>query len=172
MRGLVVGRFQPYHSGHHQAVKRILKEVDELVIVIGSTQKSYEKENPFTAGERIEMIAEALKKDKLFEACFLVPIADVGENAVWTKKVRSCCPHFDVVYSNNPLVKQLFEAEGLKTKPMVSNLKDVDSTQVRRLLLAGNKEWQKLVPKPVADYLGALKAVERMKAIAKNEEKF
>ena len=52
MRGLVVGRFQPYHSGHHQAVKRILKEVDELVIVIGSTQKSYEKENPFTAGGR------------------------------------------------------------------------------------------------------------------------
>ncbi|MBS3062846.1 MAG: nicotinamide-nucleotide adenylyltransferase [Candidatus Diapherotrites archaeon] len=171
MRGLVVGRFQPYHSGHHQAIKNILGEVDELVIVIGSTQKSYERENPFTAGERIEMISEALKKDKLFGACFLVPIADVGENAVWTKKVRSHCPRFDVVYSNNPLVKQLFEGEGIQSKPMVSKLKDIDSTQVRKLMLS-NGEWRKLLPKPVVDYLSSIKAVERMKAIAKNEEKF
>ncbi len=172
MRGLVVGRFQPYHLGHHKAIQNILKEVDELVIVIGSTQKSYEKENPFTVGERIEMMAEALKKDKLFGSCFLVPIADVGENAMWTKRVRSHCPRFDVVYSNNPLVKQLFESEGIKTKPMVSNHKDIDSTQVRKLMLAGGKDWRKLVPKPVADYLTALKAAERMKAISRNEEKF
>ncbi|HIH16456.1 MAG TPA: hypothetical protein HA252_03565 [Candidatus Diapherotrites archaeon] len=95
----------------------------------------------------------------------------MGENAVWTKKVRSHCPRFDVVYSNNPLVKQLFEGEGIQSKPMVSKLKDIDSTQVRKLMLS-NGEWRKLLPKPVVDYLSSIKAVERMKAIAKNEEKF
>ncbi|MFB0514560.1 MAG: adenylyltransferase/cytidyltransferase family protein, partial [Candidatus Bathyarchaeia archaeon] len=37
-RGLFVGRFQPIHKGHVKAISDILKQVDELVIVIGSAQ--------------------------------------------------------------------------------------------------------------------------------------
>ena len=37
-RGLYVGRFQPFHLGHLGAVKSILEDVEELVIVIGSAQ--------------------------------------------------------------------------------------------------------------------------------------
>ncbi|MEM1589096.1 MAG: adenylyltransferase/cytidyltransferase family protein, partial [Candidatus Bathyarchaeia archaeon] len=47
-RGLFVGRFQPFHKGHLQAVKEILDEVDELVIVVGSAQYSHRIDNPFT----------------------------------------------------------------------------------------------------------------------------
>ncbi|MEM2947357.1 MAG: adenylyltransferase/cytidyltransferase family protein, partial [Candidatus Bathyarchaeia archaeon] len=35
-RGLFVGRFQPFHKGHLSVIEDILKEVDELVIVVGS----------------------------------------------------------------------------------------------------------------------------------------
>ena len=63
-RGLIVGRFQPYHAGHHNSVKKILQEVDELVIVVGSSDNSHTVPNPFTAGERIEMISCCLKADK------------------------------------------------------------------------------------------------------------
>jgi len=59
-RGILVGRFQPFHLGHLSAVRDASREVDELVIVIGSSQKSHEFRNPFTAGERIEMIRETL----------------------------------------------------------------------------------------------------------------
>ncbi|HLN89981.1 MAG TPA: adenylyltransferase/cytidyltransferase family protein, partial [Candidatus Binatia bacterium] len=52
-RGLYVGRFQPFHLGHLDAIKYVLKEVDELVIVIGSAQYSHNSNNPFTAGERL-----------------------------------------------------------------------------------------------------------------------
>jgi nicotinamide-nucleotide adenylyltransferase len=58
-RGLYVGRFQPFHLGHLDAIKYTLKEVDELVIVIGSAQYSHNANNPFTAGERLVMVRQA-----------------------------------------------------------------------------------------------------------------
>ncbi len=64
-RGLYVGRFQPFHLGHLGAVKAVLKEVDELVIVIGSAQYSHNLNNPFTAGERLVMIRRALQEAKV-----------------------------------------------------------------------------------------------------------
>jgi len=59
-RALFVGRFQPFHNGHLHAVKSILGDADELVVVVGSAQMSHEPDNPFTAGERLEMIKYAL----------------------------------------------------------------------------------------------------------------
>ena len=53
MHGLLIGRFQPFHLGHLNAVEYALKNVDILWIVVGSADKSHEYRNPFTAGERI-----------------------------------------------------------------------------------------------------------------------
>ncbi|HXP52368.1 MAG TPA: nicotinamide-nucleotide adenylyltransferase, partial [Bacteroidia bacterium] len=45
------------------AIKFALEKVEELVIVIGSAQISHEMRNPFTAGERIQMIKDSLDAD-------------------------------------------------------------------------------------------------------------
>jgi len=169
-RGLIVGRFQPYHVGHHSAVKNILKEIDELIIVVGSSDDSHTKLNPFTAGERIEMISYALKAENLFEKCFIITVSDVNENSVWTSRIKSYCPKFDTVYTNNPLVKQLFEGMGLSVKKMISNKSDIDGIKIREKMLHGN-DWKELVPKATAEYLEQIKALERIKAIMEKEEK-
>jgi len=59
-RGFLIGRFQPFHNGHVQLVEKIATEVDELVIGIGSAGDSHSERNPFTAGERIRMVTDAL----------------------------------------------------------------------------------------------------------------
>ena len=64
-RALFIGRFQPFHKGHLEAVKMILKENDEIIIAVGSAQYSHKLENPFTAGERITMIRKALEEEKV-----------------------------------------------------------------------------------------------------------
>ena len=56
MNGLLIGRFQPFHLGHLDAVLFALSRVENLWIGIGSSNKRNEKKNPFTADERIEMI--------------------------------------------------------------------------------------------------------------------
>ena len=55
-RGLVLGRFQPFHFGHLELIKEMVKEEIEPLICIGSAQHSHTSENPFTAEERKEMI--------------------------------------------------------------------------------------------------------------------
>ena len=61
MRGLMMGRFQPFHLGHLELVKQILDECDEVIIAVTSSQFNYLEKDPFTAGERIEMIHNSLK---------------------------------------------------------------------------------------------------------------
>jgi nicotinamide-nucleotide adenylyltransferase len=38
---------------------------DEIIVVVGSAQKSHSVDNPFTAGERILMLREALREGEL-----------------------------------------------------------------------------------------------------------
>ncbi|HJJ33958.1 MAG TPA: adenylyltransferase/cytidyltransferase family protein, partial [Methanocorpusculum sp.] len=56
MRGLYIGRFQPFHNGHKAVAEYIAEEADELIVGIGSPQISHEPQHHFTAGERILMI--------------------------------------------------------------------------------------------------------------------
>ncbi|RJS79268.1 nicotinamide-nucleotide adenylyltransferase, partial [Candidatus Bathyarchaeota archaeon] len=88
-RGLFVGRFQPFHLGHSAAIKYALKNVDELVIVIGSAQYSHRKENPFTAGERLVMVRKALEEMKVdCSKVWIVPVPDVHLHMMWVSAVE------------------------------------------------------------------------------------
>ena len=59
--GLIIGRFQPFHNGHMEVLRKIFAECDHVIIGIGSAQYSHTDKDPFTAGERYHMIAEALR---------------------------------------------------------------------------------------------------------------
>jgi nicotinamide-nucleotide adenylyltransferase len=74
LKALLIGRFQPFHKGHLQVIKKILGEVDSLIIVIGSSQHKNNLENPLSADEREEMIKRVLEQEGLKNyAIFQVP---------------------------------------------------------------------------------------------------
>lgn len=110
-RGLYVGKFQPYTNGHHAFVTEIAREVDELIIGIGSAQVSRELFQPFTAGERIMMVARNVRD--LGIPVYIIPIEDVSRNAVWVSQIKSLTPPFDAVYTSNHLVHELFFQAGI-----------------------------------------------------------
>ena len=62
IRGLMIGRYQPFHLGHLNVAEQILSECEELVVAIGSPEANFSFNDPFTAGERITMVHETLKK--------------------------------------------------------------------------------------------------------------
>ena len=112
-RGLYVGRFQPFHLGHLGAIKSVLNEVDELVIVIGSAQYSHKGNNPFTAGERLVMIRHALQEAKVnYSKVWIVPVPDVHLHMLWVSALEGYTPKFNVVFSNEPLTTRLFMEKG------------------------------------------------------------
>ena len=169
-RGLFIGRFQPPHLGHIYAIKSALSECDELVIVVGSAQYSYTLKNPFTAGERIEMLRLALIEEGIdLSKIFIVPVPDVGEHVVWISKVKTFCPRFDVVYTNNPLVRRLFLDAGYPVKSLKPYRRDFEmGTKIRELMLKG-EPWKDLVPRSVAEFIEKIGGVERLKEICSRD---
>jgi nicotinamide-nucleotide adenylyltransferase len=149
--GLFIGRFQPFHLGHLATVRFALKEVKHLYIIVGSSQKSYELRNPFTAGERIIMIRNTLNEEKIDPSRYLIiPIPDATGHAVWTAYIDQAVPDYEVVFSNDRLTLQLFKEKGVPTveAPLLDR-PQYSSTEVRkRILESGN--WKELVPKSVS----------------------
>jgi nicotinamide-nucleotide adenylyltransferase len=168
VKDLIIGRFQPFHNGHLKVISKISKECDLIIIGIGSAQHSHTLDNPFTAGERYLMISRTLDSEGISDY-YTVPIVDVNRNALWVAHVESLLPPFDIVYTNNPLTKQLFRERGYKVKGIkLFDRKKYSSTGIRKRMIAG-KSWQDLVPKEVAKTIKEINGVERLKQLAKDD---
>ena len=170
-RGLYVGRFQPFHLGHLSAIKEVLEEVEELVIVIGSAQYSHNFNNPFTAGERLVMVRTALEECGVdSKRVWIVPVPDVHLHMMWVSSVEGYTPHFNIVYSNEPLTRRLFMESGYKVKPIrFFERKEYSSTEIREKMVKG-QNWKKLVPKSVATFIEKIDGLNRLKDLIKTDK--
>ena len=170
VRGILIGRMQPVHNGHMEVIKQILDEVDEIIIGIGSAQASHELKDPFTAGERIVMMSQALaERDIDPSRYYIIPMQDINFNAIWVSHVKMLTPPFNIVYSGNPLVKRLFSEEGYEVKqPPLYDRLHLSGTEVRRRIL-NDENWQELVPKASVDLINEISGVERLKNLSVKE---
>lgn len=165
-RGCYIGRFQPFHNGHLNMVEQIVDDddIDELVLGIGSADASHAKHDPFTAGERIMMITKSLVDLDL--VTYAVPIEDLERNSVWVSHVRSMSPEFDLAYSNNPLVIQLFREANYEVRD--SEMIDrgrLRGTRIRENMLDA-EPWQNRVPEAVVAAVAEIEGVQRLRRIA------
>ena len=169
-RGILIGRMQPVHNGHIQVINKILEEVDEIIIGIGSAQLSHELKNPFTAGERILMMNQALAESDIDPGrYYIIPMEDINFNAIWASHVKMMTPPFSIVYSGNSLVKQLFKEDGIEVRqPPLYDRLHLSGTEVRRRILE-DENWQELVPKATADLIAEINGVERLKNLSIKE---
>lgn len=170
-RGLYVGRFQPFHLGHLSVVEKILDEVDELVIVIGSAQYSHDVDNPFTAGERLVMVRDVLKEAGVdLKRVWIVPVPDVNLHMMWVAEVEGYTPKFTVVYTNEPLTRRLFTEAGYKVKAIPFYDRQVySSTLIREKMIKG-QGWKKLVPEIVAAFIEQTDGTNRLKDLHKKDK--
>jgi nicotinamide-nucleotide adenylyltransferase len=170
-RGLFVGRFQPFHLGHLAAIKDILEEVEELVIVIGGAQYSHNLNNPFTAGERLVMVRNALEEAGMdYSRVWVVPVPDVHLHMMWVSAVEGYTPPFDVVYSNEPLTRRLFIEAKYRVKSIrFHERKLYSSTEIRERMLK-EESWEKLVPRGVAAFIKEIDGVNRLRDLTKSDK--
>jgi nicotinamide-nucleotide adenylyltransferase len=169
-RALFVGRFQPFHNGHLHAILKILEEADELLIVVGSAQMSHEPDNPFTAGERLEMIRYALDAaDVDTKRYLLIPIPDAPAHRVWVSQVESQTPRFDVVYTNQSLTRRLLIEAGYDVRGIDLHMRDqYEATEIRRRILEG-EDWKDLVPSEVYSYVREIDGEGRIRDLARTD---
>lgn len=58
-----IGRFQPFHNGHLQSIKKGLDIAEKIIICIGTSNRPRSIKNPWIAKERIDMVREAILTD-------------------------------------------------------------------------------------------------------------
>jgi nicotinamide-nucleotide adenylyltransferase len=167
MRGFYIGRFQPYHNGHHHMVEAIAEQVDELVLGIGSAGDSHTPRNPFTAGERVMMVTRSVAEFDI--QTYVVPIEDLERNSVWVSHVQSMSPAFDVAFSNNPLVIRLFEEAGVEVRRSPMFRREIlEGAELRERMIA-NEEWRSLVPESTAAVIEECGGVDRIQQVGESD---
>ncbi len=161
-RALFIGRFQPFHNAHLIDVKKVLKEVDEVLIAIGSSQEKDTLENPFSYNERKRMIVNTLKKRKI-KRYKIYPVPDLYNDKKWVEYIKKNLPNYEFVYSGNSWTLRCFKKFDSNIKK-IKLIKGISSTIVRNKIIKG-ENWKKLVPKEIVDYIENIKGVERIKGI-------
>lgn len=161
-RALFIGRFQPFHNAHLLDVKKILKEVDEIIIAVGSSHAKNTLENPFSYNERKKMVELVLRKNKI-KKYEIYPVPDLYDDVKWVNYVQKNLPKYDFVYSGNLWTLKCFKRHGLSAKK-IKLIKGISSTIIRNMMVKG-KNWKKLVPKEVFVYIKRINGVGRIKKV-------
>jgi nicotinamide-nucleotide adenylyltransferase len=93
---------------------------------------------------------------------FILPVPDIASNAKWVAHIKAIVPRFSVVYSNNPLVIQLFtEADYTVKRIPPVNREDYQGTIVRDRLRTDDT-WSELVPSGGTEFLHEINASDRL----------
>jgi len=167
-----MGRFQPFHLGHLDLVKQILSECDELIIALTGSQFNYIQKDPFSSGERIEMIHQSLKEANIdLSRCYIIGTENQFNVATWASYLKSSLPEFHKVYSGNDYVAMLLADFGYEVvSPKFIDREKYNATRIRNMI-SKDEPWESLVPKAVAETIKKINGVNRIKIISKTDTK-
>ena len=164
LTALFIGRFQPFHNGHLEAIREMLSnwDINKVIISVAAAQYSHLPDNPFTSGERIEMINSTLTHEFPQGSWLVVPVVDINDHAVWVPHIKRMIPPFDVCFTNNPLTKQLFQEYGIETRDIeMKNRKEWSASNIRNSVWHGD-EWENHVPQAVVAIIRRVNGVQRI----------
>jgi nicotinamide-nucleotide adenylyltransferase len=159
---LILGRFQPFHNGHLKVAREAFKEDSDIVIAIGSSQKHDEKDNPFSAQERRQMIGQTMEANNIPARIIEVPdITCDSTYADHVAKIAGAMP--DKVMTENQWTIDLFSSKGCKVLKTPRYF-DISSTDIREKIAQGSG-WHDLVPPEVVNAIEENKGVERIRKL-------
>ena len=166
MKGVFIGRFQPFHRGHLWVIESVHHRFDRFIIGIGSSQYHHTFSNPFTFDERKMMIQLVLDPHKISYECVAIP--DIHDPPHWVEHVRSILGSIDAVVTNNPETQALFAKEDILVISPGLYADHQYSGKAIRTRIKENKPWKHLVPSPVAAYIESISGSTRIKKVSIN----
>ena len=162
MNGLLIGRFQPFHLGHLEALRFALSKVEKLWIGLGSSNKPIQKNNPFSAKERKEMILSSID-DSMRNKIEVYFIPDFEDHKKWIENIDTIVPKFDIVFTNDEMTKHLYSKQQTKVDVIPFTKRDtLSGTNIRDLILC-DQPWEELVPDGTRNFLNEINAKQRLK---------
>ena len=161
MNGLLIGRFQPFHLGHLDALHFALSKVEKLWVGLGSSNKPPQKNNPFSAEERKEMILDSVN-DSVKKRIKIYFIPDLENHVKWIELIDTIVPKFDVIFTNDELTKHLYSKRNVKVISIPFTKREtLSGTNIRDLIISDQK-WEDLVPEGTRNFLNNISVKDRL----------
>jgi nicotinamide-nucleotide adenylyltransferase len=168
-RGMVHGRFQPFHLGHLEYMRGAAQRCDELFVGITNPDperirleaadplRHLPESNPFTYVERLLMVKVAARDAGLDLARLHVIPFPVNEPELWHAYVPDDVVQFIRLFSDWGGTKlDRFRDAGYEVVVLDEGAaKEVSGADVRAALREGG-DWESLVPPGVAEVLKRL----------------
>lgn len=173
-RGMIHGRFQPFHNGHLEYLREAADRSDDLFVGItnpdpdrirlepSDPERHLPGANPFTFIERLLMVKAAAQEIGLgLEQLHIVPFP-ISEPELWSAYVPRGATHFLRVHSPWGQAKlERLRAVGYEVVVLESiAAKEVSGRDVRAAL-ADREDWRRLVPAGVARILDEIRPLAR-----------
>ncbi len=164
MNGLLIGRFQPFHLGHLEALQFALSKVDKLWLGLGSSNKPMEKTNPFTVEERKQMILSSID-DSIKNKISIYSIPDLDNHVKWIENIDTIVPDYQIVFSNDPMTEHLYSKRNVNVMTIPFFKRDQLSGTRLRDLIKSDQKWDDLVPEGTKLLLQKFDAKNRLKIL-------
>ncbi|MGB1769386.1 MAG: nicotinamide-nucleotide adenylyltransferase [Nitrosopumilus sp.] len=164
MNGLLIGRFQPFHLGHLEALQFALSKVDKLWLGLGSSNKPMEKTNPFSVEERKQMIMSSID-DSIKNKISIYSIPDLDNHVKWIENIDTIVPDYQIVFSNDPMTEHLYSKRDVNVMTIPFFKRDQLSGTRLRDLIKSDQKWDDLVPEGTKLLLQKFDAKNRLKIL-------
>jgi bifunctional NMN adenylyltransferase/nudix hydrolase len=84
-----IGRFQPYHNGHHQVIRAGLRHAERVIVLCGSAFMPRSLRNPWTFEERKAMILGSFGAEEAGRLIVLPLLDSPYNDLVWIECVQA-----------------------------------------------------------------------------------
>ncbi|GAH31678.1 unnamed protein product, partial [marine sediment metagenome] len=106
------------------------------------------------------MLTAIIRKHFNINLFYITAIPDINRNTIWAANVEDLVPSYEVMFTNNPLVQQLFSNLGKKEvrKIPLNNREEFSGKVIRENMIKG-EEWKSLVPKIILPLISQFNGV-------------
>ncbi len=147
--GLLVGRFQTFHTGHEMMIQTALEVCERVGVFIGSSQESGTAKNPFSYDTRVKMLRAVFGRQI---EIYPLPDIGVGNNGKWgdyvLRSAKLCfgsVPGLLVSGKEERRIDWFDSAQGVAVAELyIPKTIDISATKMRQFLIDGDREsWQR-----------------------------
>lgn len=155
-----IGRFQPYHNGHHQVIIEGLKQADHMIILCGSAHTPTSYRNPWAFDDRKSMILDSFSASERKRITVLPVIDSPYNESLWLQSIQTIVngvvQSLNTVPHNQPKIALIGHSKDhssfyLRMFPQweaieVNNLENINATTIRQHYFSNAEHFKSSQP--------------------------
>jgi len=157
------GRFMPPHIGHKEYLLKLVREFDNVVILLGSVYECGELRNCIPETKRVQMLTAIFNAAGISSQKYnIIPISDMPTFEEWLSLIREACKKNGVTHfvtGNKEDILDVLEQKGEDLgfemiNPELDSGIEIHATQIRKLIIEGKwEELKKFIPPEIMHIL-------------------